>query len=337
MELSEIKNLHKAPFQGGSLSVMYEGEYNGEPVVVKVQEKHSDNSEHYRFNHELDVLAHEYPGVVKFIDWGNNFLVLEKLYDTPFNQDAIDFCIKTAVNLYISHGVIWTPSDKHIKVDKDGSYKLLDFNDECDLDNFVTKLYQVLKDVHQPVWCWPKDLMRTENGNMVPPNRECIDRSKMIMRNIGVGPGTCLDIGCNVGWFSFFMSSLGYETTGIDMDKNKIMFARLISSINEENPTFETAELDLEYAKQMPQYDTILALSILHLPVMYLGMTPDYWLNMFEAICSKVNKTFIFEVSPGLYNYVSHRSVSNVLQKFFSNAEVIGISDNKRELIKATK
>ena len=71
------------------------------------------------------------------------------------------------------------------------------------------------------------DILRTESeesdpnfGKLVPANRECEDRAKMLYENIEpwmTDETSWLDIGCNVGWFVFEFAT-HFDMYGIDFD-----------------------------------------------------------------------------------------------------------------------
>jgi hypothetical protein len=216
------------------------------------------------------------------------------------------------------------------------------------MNRIVEEEYQSLKNVHEPIYFEPYNQyyrMETEKDDpnymkLVPPNRVCIDRAEIIMNNIKhlKGNETCLDIGCNTGWFTFLMQNGGLRATGIDFDKEKIEFNKMVSDLQESEATFEFADVNLGYVKQMPKYDIILALSILHLYFTQHNVTKEYWIELFRGICDKTRKILIFEVSANIFKNVSVGNFGELAELAkniggFSTVNVAGKSDANRPLI----
>lgn len=209
--------------------------------------------------------------------------------------------------------------------------------------------YQKLENVHQPVYFEPyKDILRTESeksdrnyGKLVPANRKCADRAKMLLDNIDIdGNKDWLDIGCNVGWFCFEFSGY-FEMTGIDFDKGKIEFATMLAQDEDQDVKFEHAEIDLAYVDKMPSYNIISAMSTLH-----LKLIADKKVNEFEellkAICAKVNNVFFFEFPSHAFNLIGVVDLNDFIRYVqaiggFKEVSIIGVSDANRPLLKCEK
>ncbi len=225
----------------------------------------------------------------------------------------------------------------------------------------VENEYQSLKNVHQPIYFPPyQGILRRETerpdpnyGKLVKPNRECRDRGTMIFENLAKGnkEKTCLDIGCNVGWFSFYLEDMGFKVTGIDADKDMVEFATMLAQKERTKPTFRVAEITPEYAESMPSYDIILALSALHWSLIKppdgssqisIGEGTEYFLALLGAVCSKVTQTFFFEFPPYAYSALKiHTTVGfiNIVEDIgkFKNVDIIGVSDARRPVLKCSK
>lgn len=233
-------------------------------------------------------------------------------------------------------------------------------------DYLIKEEYQSLENVHQPIYFEKyKHTYRRETEQddpnfmkLVLPNRQCIDRGKMIIKAIENLPkgSTCLDIGCNVGWFTFMLQEKGFEATGVDFDKSgdmrphdwkngtsgKIEFCRLIGELGHLQPKFDFADVTVDYLSKMPEYDVILALSILHLYFTQHHVSRDYWFKLFENICKKTKSILIFETSGNILNNIGVGSFNEFAELAkrvgkFKSTDVIGVSDVKRPLIVCTK
>jgi len=73
---------------------------------------------------------------------------------------------------------------------------------------------------------------------------------------------TVLDVGCNMGLLSHYLHDKGCRVCGVDMDKNIIMAAMMVSNIISKNIEFRFCDID----KQTPAgyFDTICLFSVLH-------------------------------------------------------------------------
>lgn len=77
--------------------------------------------------------------------------------------------------------------------------------------------------------------------------------------------GSALDIGCNIGFFSFKLNELGYYVEGIDADPSNVFFCNsLIEHLGLENISFQKGSFDEARASHMPSFDVVLCLSVFH-------------------------------------------------------------------------
>ena len=257
-----------------------------------------------------------------------------------------------AFRIFYLKKIAWSPNLKHILQDERGNFKLIDFNDDYvnssffnssydnlidrikrinyddeiminkALDNLIRQEYESLDNVHQPIYFEKySHFKRTETepgdlnfGKLVEPNRVCIDRGEVLHKILEDFDKdcTCLDIGCNVGWFSFYLKDLGFsKITAIDYDVRdytrpkiwqngtggKIDFAKMLSELFNSNINFINNKVDLEFVNQMHSYDIVLALSVLHLFFIQHSYNIEQWLEFFAALASKVNKVLIYEIA----------------------------------------
>jgi hypothetical protein len=177
-------------------------------------------------------------------------------------------------------------------------------------------------------------------GSLVVANRKCIDRGKLIKENINfeIKGKRFFDFGTNVGWFCFYFDSLGATVKGVDYDRGKIEFNKLLSEKFKIDCEFECSKIDIDFVDKMEEYDVVLGLSIFHLFFTQHGYTRDMWIELMTAICNKVRMVFVIEVSTdvfgplGLGNYedfiVFMKNIGN-----FDSVKSIGRSLEGRPLI----
>lgn len=392
---SKLKEMERYDRQGVSGNTIYTGKYNDQEVIIKQLES-NDPLKIFRFKQELSVLLLKIPGTVKLLAYGDNFLVLEKLYPLPdkmngFLLQDIAFRVLTTAKKLYDVGFNWNATESALALDKDNHVVLIDFNDDNDkrkmfiggdygdqdgynyikfisglctknglnpnivlsdvMKIFIVGEYQELKNVHEPIFYHPlRDALKMETdpndpncGKLVQANRTCWDRAELIEDAIKMLSGKALDLGCNVGWFSFFLHSKGLKTVGVDFDEKKIDFCNMLSSYyNNVNCKFITAEINKEFIDKQQEYDVILALSILHLLWTQQNYTREKWIDLFKAICRKTKKHFIFEVSTevfGMLEVASYEELADWAREAgdFKTAEKIGKSLEGRTLILCSK
>jgi SAM-dependent methyltransferase len=124
--------------------------------------------------------------------------------------------------------------------------------------------------------------------------RECQDRFKNINECLPDTPLSCLDIGCNEGYFVFRMSERGGFCHGIDKGRNEIMVADGLAKVNNiNNVSFSNAEIDVDYIFGLPHYDVIIFMSVFHHIARHNGL--KYAEEFMLALSSINNKYLIFE------------------------------------------
>jgi len=85
-------------------------------------------------------------------------------------------------------------------------------------------------------------------------------RAATIAEMVPVSGKTILDLGCNVGTISGYLSLLGAEVTGLDHDEHSIAVAKEVHAKNG-NANFDVATIDLDLIKSLPHFDIIVWLS----------------------------------------------------------------------------
>lgn len=73
---------------------------------------------------------------------------------------------------------------------------------------------------------------------------------------------TVLDVGCNMGLLSHYLHDRGCRVCGVDMDRNIILAARMVSNIINKNIEFRFCDIDEQTPTEY--YDTICLFSVLH-------------------------------------------------------------------------
>jgi hypothetical protein len=218
-------------------------------------------------------------------------------------------------------------------------------------EGMVAHEYQVLKDVHQPIWFQDYlHLQRTESepddpkfGQLVPANRDCEDRANMIYENIEpwmTNEKTWLDIGCNVGWFVFEFAP-HFKMTGVDFDHDKILFAKMMAEGQRSDVKFIHADINVDYVDTMPEYDVISVMSMLHLKLVKDKDSTAFW-KLFESIAAKAKRCMFFEFPPHSYRLANVENIDMFItwvRKLgkFKSVESIGVTDAGRPMLKCLK
>ena len=220
------------------------------------------------------------------------------------------------------------------------------------LYNMIEQEYQSLENVHEPIYFEPYNkFYRRESEKdspdymkCVPPNRLCVDRKALIINQINaMNITTGIDIGCNVGWFSFMLQQRGISMTGVDFDDGKIKFNKLISEIKNIDAQFSCVDVNTAYVNTMPEYDLVLVLSILHLYFTQHKVSKEYWYELFTGLCKKTKKVLIFETASIILQYLGFSNLDQLAKKVkeigkFSDVQVSkDKSDANRHIITCIK
>jgi hypothetical protein len=284
-------------------------------------------------------------GDIKLVDFNDD--VYKKIPFFSTTEGIITFGLCNDYGVYLGKDV--TPYSGYFATIAYYCRKLgVNFEDiiQYPLRQMIEKEYQSLQNVHQPIFFLPfNEYLRRESeeddpnfGKLVKPNRLCIDRIKLMKAALpdSVRGWSYLDIGSNVGWFVFAAESLGMESTGMEIGKRLVDFSQMIAEVSVSSAKFINKEATPRYIAQMPNYDVISLLSILHLLVPTNGK--EYAISLLREICNKVNKIFFFEIpiwSMESFGITFVEGIQIFLQKIgnFSKTEMIGLSDAKRPFI----
>ncbi len=153
------------------------------------------------------------------------------------------------------------------------------------LRNFMQFRLGILKE-YQPN---PFQLQR--NGFQ---GRSCEDRFHAILKAIPENNQvSVLDIGCNIGYFTFRFAELGGFCIGFEKNKNETMVAQALAYINDvNNVAFVRLEVNPVTIKTLPQVDVVLCLSVFHHWVKYYGREDAF--KMMKTLYHKA-KYLVFE------------------------------------------
>lgn len=92
-----------------------------------------------------------------------------------------------------------------------------------------------------------------------------LKRLQPLLEQIGLTGKTIIDVGCNEGFFSFFMAEAGANVIGIDIDKHRLSKAEFIKKVkNINNVDFQNISIYSEEFKDFKKVDLCLCLGFLH-------------------------------------------------------------------------
>lgn len=107
-------------------------------------------------------------------------------------------------------------------------------------------------------------------------------------------PLTTLDIGCNLGFFTFNMAKRGGLCIGIDYGRNEILAARALASHHSiRNVVFTQMEITPENASLLPITDVVICLSVFHHWIRKLGEEKS--LIIMKGLAKSAGKYLIFD------------------------------------------
>jgi SAM-dependent methyltransferase len=124
--------------------------------------------------------------------------------------------------------------------------------------------------------------------------RDCLERFSCIDESLPKKPLSCLDIGCNEGFFVFKLADRGGLCVGIDSGRNEIMTANSIKSIYQvNNAIFSNLYVEPKDIKGFPVFDVVIFLSVFHHLVKNKGV--DFAKEFVQEIASVNSKYLVFE------------------------------------------
>ena len=126
------------------------------------------------------------------------------------------------------------------------------------------------------------------------PERACEDRWALIGANVPEGPGSFLDLGSQLGYFSFRLAERGYFGIGVERDWASSSLARHVGRINGlDSAHFHCAEISPETIAAMPTVDVTLCLSIFHHWVREHGL--EYATGIMRLVAERNRSQLFFE------------------------------------------
>ena len=128
------------------------------------------------------------------------------------------------------------------------------------------------------------------------PKRKCDDRVKMILDDMDNESATVLDVGCQIGYFSFMLAEKGYTVSSFDMLKKNIDICLLINKLRHKKPSpdFFIAKLTLESIEQLTKVDYVICLAVFHHIIYYEGF--DIAKKLMCRLRKKISKKMYFEI-----------------------------------------
>ncbi len=148
-------------------------------------------------------------------------------------------------------------------------------------------LYQILKwapvEYYQPLY-------GADRQKIV---RACEDRWAVISKHMDDSAGSVLDIGCNLGYFTFKASEMNKMAMGVDADPFYIIACNTVKSVKDvEGAFFLKSLVTRTFLEKMPSYDVVFNFSVFHHWVKAYGK--DEAIAMMKILSSKT-KTLFFE------------------------------------------
>ena len=124
--------------------------------------------------------------------------------------------------------------------------------------------------------------------------RDCLKRRAAILAALPDQPLTSLDIGCDIGFFTFALAGRGGLCIGVDGNRNAVMTARGLASLNGcANALFTEALVTPDNADRFPGTDVLICLSIFHHWVRHYGL--EGGTKILKTLADKVDGYIVFD------------------------------------------
>lgn len=168
-----------------------------------------------------------------------------------------------------------------------------------------------------------------------------------------INSGSVLDIGSNIGYFTFKTAELGHLSTGVESEDFNITVSNALRTCSgQDNASFIKGLITPEYVSLMPKYDAVINLSVFHHWVKAYGA--DAACEMMKVLASKCNH-LVFETGQpneigtkwaeklSFMGDAPEKWIENFLTEIgFTNVKAIGqyatgLTDVKRTMFFASK
>jgi SAM-dependent methyltransferase len=112
---------------------------------------------------------------------------------------------------------------------------------------------------------------------------------------MGEPPGKVVDIGCQIGYFSFALAQRRFLVKGYDADAANIRIANMLKELSLfPNPTFECLKLSTETVRRIRPADHVLCMAVFHHIIYYDGLAAAR--QLIRALRNKTHKKLYFEI-----------------------------------------
>lgn len=122
---------------------------------------------------------------------------------------------------------------------------------------------------------------------------------ELIEPRLPTAPYSALDLGCNIGYFSFKLAQHGADhVLGIDVERGPLVIAEKLKVLGRvDNVGFLTRSIDERNVDLLGEYDVILFLSVFHHLVYRHGMAAAR--AILTRLIGKARHSFFFETGQG--------------------------------------
>lgn len=135
------------------------------------------------------------------------------------------------------------------------------------------------------------DNINSKGNRKIPSHR--LDIIKNIIQPKGK---RILDIGCSNGFFCFELAKLGAFIEGYDKNAKALEINRMISELYDWNIKFEEAYFDLDFFRNLKNFDSILFLSVIHHILHSKTYRPLEYCREIIKILAQKTDLLIFEI-----------------------------------------
>lgn len=156
--------------------------------------------------------------------------------------------------------------------------------------------------MYQPLpWIGQKSLRREQST---------LERWKAMEARLPEEPGFALDIGCNMGFFTFKLAEKGYFAWGIETAEFQDISNYVVKKTGLTNAVFSSAKLTPDNVGRLPPVDVVLFLGVWH----HMAKVYDFETTkmILSTLYQKTNKVLFFETGSSVmkrYPFIKYSSV----------------------------
>lgn len=144
-------------------------------------------------------------------------------------------------------------------------------------------------DAYQPVYKFESEFQSR------PVSRTCLDRCELLYNEFGADAMNLriLDVGCSMGYLTFYFADKGSDVTGMDLHEPNLVFCRALSDATGIRASFVRGDFSLDFTSSLQhgRFDVVFLFSVLHHVINRFGV--DETKRMMAHLLEKADVLYV--------------------------------------------